>query len=117
MEKILLIIISLALARTADAQIKETAQLATLTPTFLVVKSDIESYQKLHYSVSTTLYMGSYMITESYWKSAVMALLISASKEVVYDGLLGKGEPLWEDMKWNTLGTAQGAVFTLSLKF
>lgn len=67
--------------------------------------------------LSTITYMGSYMITDSVWKSAVISLAMGVSKELIYDRLLKKGEPLWSDMKWNTLGVVQGTVFTISLKF
>ena len=115
------ILITVALILTfnisARAQLKEAAQLATLSPIILVVQSDMENYKKSHYMVSTIGYLGSYMISESKWKAALFTLLLGASKEIVYDELLGRGEPLWEDMKWNTLGVGQGFVFTYSLTF
>lgn len=57
------------------------------------------------------------MITDSVWKSAVITLALGVSKELVYDGLMKRGESLWDDMKWNTLGVTQGVIFTVSLKF
>ncbi len=114
---VLLFIFVVAIYSRADAQWKEAAQFATLSPVILVVYSDIEHYQKSHYMVSAIGYLGSYMILESEWKAALLTLFLGAAKEIVYDGLLGKGEPLWDDMKWNSLGIAQGAVFTISLKF
>ncbi len=115
---ILFTLLTVLTARTADAQLKEAAQFATLTPTVLVASSgELENYKKMHFTISTVVYLGSYMITDSYWKSAVITLLLGASKELIYDGLLGYGDPLWEDMGWNALGTGQGVVFTLSLKF
>jgi hypothetical protein len=114
---ILFIILALVIVRTSDAQLKEAAQLATLTPAAFVLSSDnIISAHKLHFTASTMLYLSSYLVTESYWKAAVISLLIGAAKELIYDGLLNMGEPWIQDMKWNTLGVAQGAVFTLSLK-
>lgn len=105
-------------ANTASAQFKEALQLGTLSPVVAVIYSDdIEGYHKNHYMLSTITYMGSYMITDSIWKSVVISLALGASKELIYDRLLNRGEPLWSDMKWNTLGVAQGAVFTVSLKF
>lgn len=101
----------------ADAQFKEAAQLATLSPTLLVIyDSDLEHYQKNHYTLSTIGYLGSYLITESIWKSALISIMLGVSKELIYDGLMGRGEPLWDDMKWNVLGVTQGVTFTLSLK-
>lgn len=101
-----------------NGQIKETAQLATLSPSVLVIYSDQpENYEKNHYLLSTIGYMGSYMILESKWKAALLTLALGAGKELVYDGLLNRGEPLWSDMKWNTLGVGQGVVFTVSLEF
>lgn len=100
-----------------EAQVKQAAQLATLSPMLLVVQSDIKNYKKTHYTLSTVAYLGTYMITGSAWKSSAITLLLGVSKELVYDGLMGRGEPLLEDMLWNGLGVAQGAVFTLSLKF
>ena len=101
-----------------NAQIKEAAQLATLSPAILVIySSNIENYEKNHYLLSTIGYMGSYMILDSKWKAALLTLALGAGKELVYDGLLKKGEPLWGDMMWNTLGVGQGVVFTISLDF
>jgi hypothetical protein len=118
MKKTLLtIILLLAISSAARAQIKEAAQLATLSPTIAVVYSDIENYQKSHYTVSTIGYLGSYMILESKWKASLLTLALGMSKELIYDGLMGRGEPLWSDMKWNTLGVAQGFVFSVSLDF
>ena len=115
---ILFTILALAIVRTSDAQLKEVAQLATLTPAAFVLSSDnIISAHKLHFTASTMLYLSSYLITDSHWQAMVISLLIGASKELIYDGLLNKGEPWIQDMKWNALGVAQGAVFTLSLKF
>jgi hypothetical protein len=114
---ILLLILTAFLARPSQAQFKEAAQLATLSPTILVIYSDIENYQKSHFTVSTIGYLGSYMIFESKWKAALLTLLLGATKEIVYDGLLGRGEPLWDDMKWNTLGVGQGLIFTFALTF
>jgi ABC-type sugar transport system permease subunit len=114
---ILFTILTLVIVRTTDAQLKEAAQLATLTPTALVLSSsDIINAHKMHFTASAMLYLSSYLITESVWKSVVISMLIGAAKELIYDGLLGKGEPWIQDMKWNTFGVAQGAVFTLSLK-
>lgn len=102
----------------AQAQFKETAQLATLSPAILVVYStDIETYHKHHYLISTIGYMGSYMVLESKWKAALLTLGLGITKELVYDGLLNKGTPLWSDMKWNALGVTQGLVFTFTLEF
>ena len=118
MKKILLTtILLLALSSTSQAQFKEAAQLATLSPTILVIRADMENYKKSHYMLSTITYMGSYMILESKWKAALLTLLVGAAKELVYDAMLGRGEPLWVDMQWNTLGVAQGVAFTVSLKF
>jgi len=114
---ILLLIFIAFLARPSQAQLKEAAQLATLSPTILVIYSDIENYQKSHYTVSTIGYLGSYMVLESKWKAALLTLLLGATKEIVYDGLMGRGDPLLEDMKWNALGVAQGVTFTFALKF
>lgn len=97
-------------------QFKEAVQLSTLTPTLLVATSDIENYKKMHYTISTMTYLGSYMITDSFWKAAAITLFLGAVKEIVYDGLFNRGDPLWDDMKWNTLGVGQGVVFTLSLQ-
>jgi hypothetical protein len=115
---ILFTILTLAIVRTSEAQLKEAAQLATLTPTALILSSkDIISAHKMHFTASTMLYLSSYMVTDSYWQAMLISLLIGAAKELIYDGLLNKGEPWIQDMKWNTLGVAQGAIFTLSLKF
>lgn len=113
---LLFLILSAFLVQNSKAQLKEAAQFATLTPTLLVVYSDIENYQKSHYMVSTIGYLGSYMILESEWKAALLVLTLGAIKELLYDNLMGRGEPLWEDMKWNTFGVTQGVVFTVSLK-
>jgi hypothetical protein len=114
---VFILIFLFSLSSAAEAQLKEAAQLATLSPTILVIYSDsMENYQKSHYTVSTITYLGSYMILESEWKAALLTLLLGAAKELVYDGLLNRGEPLLEDMMWNALGTAQGVVFTLSLR-
>jgi len=117
--KSLLLTIALlfALNTTAQAQFKEAAQLATLSPVLLVIKSDIEGYKKTHYTISTIGYLGSYLVTESIWKSAAITLGMGLAKELIYDALLGRGTFLMEDMLWNSLGTAQGVVFTLSLRF
>ena len=105
-------------AGVCNAQIKETAQLATLSPAVFVIYSDSpEHYEKNHYLLSTIGYMGSYIILESKWKAALLALALGAGKELVYDGLLNKGEPLWSDMKWNALGVGQGVVFTIAVDF
>jgi len=114
---ILLVLLCLFIAKPSPAQLKEALQLATLTPAVIVATSDIENYKKMHYTLSTVGYLGTYMITESVWKSAAITLGMGLAKELVYDLLLGRGEPLLEDMKWNTLGVLQGAVFTVSLKF
>ena len=114
---ILTIVLLFILNSSANAQLKEAAQLATLSPTILVIYSDIDNYKKSHYMVSTIGYLGSYMILESKWKAALLTLLLGATKELVYDEMLGRGEPLWVDMKWNTLGVAQGLTFSISLKF
>lgn len=113
---VLLLIVHLS-NESASAQLKEGLQLSTLTPTLLVVYSDIESYHKTHYLLSTISYLGGYMVFDSKWKAALLTLLLGTTKELVYDKLLGYGEPLWSDMKWNTLGMAQGVVFTVSLEF
>lgn len=111
------VILAILFATSAKAQIKEAAQLATLTPTLFVVSSnDLIPAYKFHYTLSTVAFLSSYMITDSHWKAAVIAIMLGVTKELVYDGLMNKGEPAWTDMKWNTLGVAQGAVFTLSLK-
>lgn len=122
MKNNLIILLTIILLSTCwenvNAQLKEAMQLGTLSPTIAVVySSELEDYQKNHYALSTIAYMGSYMITESIWKSALISLAIGASKEIIYDELMGRGEPLWNDMKWNALGVSQGAVFTISLKF
>ena len=91
--------------------------MATLSPILIVMNSDIERYKKSHYTLSTISYLGSYMITDSIWKSAAITLGLGITKELVYDSLLDMGTPLWEDMLWNTLGVSQGVVFTFSLKF
>jgi hypothetical protein len=105
-------------SQICNGQIKETAQLATLSPAVFVIYSDHpEHYEKNHYLLSTIGYMGSYMILESKWKAALLTLALGAGKELVYDGLFNKGEPLWSDMKWNALGVGQGVVFTVSLEF
>lgn len=105
-------------AEVCNGQIKETLQLSTLSPAVIVIYSDSpEHYEKNHYLLSTIGYMGSYMILESKWKAALLTLALGATKEIVYDGLLNKGEPLWSDMKWNTLGVGQGVLFTVSLEF
>ena len=96
---------------------KEALQFAILTPELLVASDDIDKFKKRHYILSTVKYLGSYMITDSIWKSAAITLAMGITKELIYDELLGRGTPLWEDMKWNTLGVAQGAVFTVSLRF
>ena len=101
-----------------SAQFKETAQLATLSPSLLVIySSDLENYQKSHYLISTIGYMGSYMVLDSKWKAALLTLGLGATKELVIDGLMGRGEPLWDDMMWNSLGVGQGFVFTFTLDF
>lgn len=105
-------------SEVCSGQIKETAQLATLSPAVFVIYSNHpEHYEKNHYLLSTIGYMGSYMILESKWKAALLTLALGAGKELVYDGLMNKGEPLWSDMKWNALGVGQGFVFTVSLDF
>lgn len=105
-------------SEVCSGQIKETVQMATLTPAVFVIYSDTpEHYEKNHYLLSTIGYMGSYMITESKWKAALLTLALGAGKELIYDGLLNKGEPLWSDMKYNALGVGQGIVFTVSLEF
>jgi hypothetical protein len=114
---ILLLLLAVFTANYAQAQFKEAVQLATLTPTILVATADIENYKKLHYTISTVTYLGAYMITDSIWKSAAITLALGITKELFYDALLGRGEPLLEDMMWNTLGTVQGVVFTVSLRF
>ena len=102
----------------AQAQLKETAQLATLSPAILVVySSDMETYHKHHYLISNIGYMGSYMVLESKWKAALLTLALGVAKELVYDELLNRGTPLWSDMKWNTLGVTQGVVFTFAVDF
>ena len=68
--------------------------MATLTPAVFVIYSNTpEHYEKNHYLLSTIGYMSSYMILESKWKAALLTLAIGATKELVYDGLLKKGEP------------------------
>ncbi len=114
---ILFLALSFSISSISNAQLKEAAQLATLAPVIFVAQSDIENYKKLHYSISAMAYMGAYMITDSVWMSVVITLGMGIAKELVYDGLMGKGTPLFEDMLWNSLGTAQGVVFTLSLRF
>lgn len=114
---ILIIGLLFVIHNTAKSQIKESLQLATLSPLLVVASSDIKNYKKMHYTLSTVAYLGSYMITDSVWKSAVITLSLGIAKEVLHDELMGRGTPLWEDMKWNTLGMAQGMVFTVSLKF
>jgi len=114
---LLTIILLFLLSSSADAQLKEAAQLATLSPVILVIQSDMENYKKSHYMVSTIGYLGSYMVLESKWKAALLTLLLGATKELVYDKMLGRGEPLWEDIKWNSLGVGQGFVFSYSLTF
>jgi len=118
MKRILLtVFLAILFAATANAQLKEAAQLATLTPTLFVVSSnDLIPANKLHYTISTVAFLSSYMVTDSHWKAAAITILLGITKELVYDGLMNRGEPSWTDMKWNTLGMAQGAVFTLSLK-
>lgn len=44
--------------------------------------------------------MGSNVILESKWKATILTLALCAGKELVYDGLLNKGDPLWSDMKY-----------------
>ena len=115
---VLVIVLFAVGARVCNAQIKEAAQLATLSPAVLVIFSDgPEHYEKNHYLISTIGYMGSYMIFESKWKAALLTLALGAGKELVYDGLLKKGEPLWGDMMWNSLGVGQGVVFTFAIDF
>lgn len=116
-KSLMIMILSVLTYNTAKSQTKEALQFATLSPTLLVVSSDIEHYKKMHYTLSMVAYMGSYMITDSVWKSAVITLSMGIAKELIHDELMGRGTPLWEDMKWNTLGTAQGMVFTISLRF
>jgi hypothetical protein len=114
---ILIIGLTFLVHTTAKSQVKEVLQFSTLTPVLLVASSDIKNYKKMHYTLSTVAYLGSYMITDSVWKSAVITLSLGIAKELVHDGLMGRGTLLWEDMKWNSLGTAQGMVFTISLRF
>jgi len=114
---LLTLILLFFLSTAAKAQFKEAAQLATLSPVLIVMYSDIERYKKSHYTLSTIGYLGSYLVTESIWKSAAITLGMGLAKELVYDGLMGRGTPLVEDMLWNTLGTTQGVIFTLSLRF
>ena len=114
---LLLLAISFISAQTSQAQFKETVQLATLTPTLLVLSSsEVKGYEKHHFSVSTIGYFGSYLITNSAWRAAAITLFLGAVKELVYDGLLQKGTPLWSDMMWNGIGVAQGITFTVSLR-
>ena len=110
-------VFTFSITSTSNAQLKEAAQLATLAPVIFVAQSDIENYKKLHYSISAMAYMGAYMITDSIWKSAAITIGMGIAKELVYDGLMGRGTPLLEDMLWNSLGVTQGVVFTVSLKF
>ncbi|WP_209388377.1 hypothetical protein [Rhodohalobacter sp. SW132] len=113
----IVLFVIITLPQHSNAQYKEALQFATLSPTIMVIySSELEHYQKNHFTLSTIGYLGSYIITDSIWKSALIALLLGASKELIYDGLMGRGEPLWDDMKWNTLGVFQGIGFTLSLK-
>lgn len=114
---ILIVALIFVFNEKSNAQLKEAAQLATLTPTILVAYSNIENYKKSHFMVSTIGYMGSYMILESKWKAALLVLSLGATKELLYDNLMGRGDPLWSDMKWNMLGVSQGVVFTFSLRF
>ncbi len=114
---ILFFFIALFMSQASQAQLKEATQLATLSPSIVVATSDIENHKKMHYLLSTVGYLGSYMITESYWKSILITLGAGIAKELIYDGLFGRGDALWEDMKWNTLGVGQGVVFTLALRF
>lgn len=118
MKQLLLTIILITFITVPSiAQLKEAAQLATLTPTlFVVSNSDLIPGRKLHYSLSTVAHLSSYMVTGSQWKAITISVLLGLSKELVYDGLMNKGEPSLTDMKWNTLGVAQGVVFTFSLK-
>jgi hypothetical protein len=114
----LVILLVIFMHDTSSAQLKEAAQLATLTPTLLVVtSSDVIHAHKLHSTVSTVAYLGSYMVTGSTWKAMAITLFLGAAKELIYDGLMNRGEPWIQDMKWNALGVAQGTVFTLSLRF
>lgn len=119
--KVLLLIIFLFIVipiPDSEAQVKETLQLATLTPAVMVAQSgSIKGYHKHHFQLSALGYLAFYLITGSEWKAALYTLLIGAGKELIYDGALGQGSPLWSDMKWNAFGVAQGAVFTISLKF
>ncbi len=112
------IILLTGYSSNCSAQFKETAQLATLSPTLLVIYSgELENYQKNHFLISTIGYMGSYLVFESKWKAALLTLALGATKELIVDGVMGRGEPLWNDMMWNTLGVGQGVVFTISLEF
>lgn len=102
----------------SDGQIKKVAQFSTLTPSLIVAaNNNIQTYHKSHYMLSSTAYLGAYMVTESEWKAALISFLLGVSKELVYDHLFGQGDPQIRDVAWNTLGIAQGAVFTISLKF
>lgn len=117
MKKIILFItILIATNSTASAQFKETVQFATLTPTAFVLESSVRDEFKIHYVVSTSVYFATYMITESQWKAALITLFLGAAKELIYDDVFNQGDPRFDAMGWNTLGVAQGAVFTLSLK-
>ena len=113
-----LLIFIVCVPAKCSAQIKEAAQLSTLSPSLLVIySSEMESYQKHHFLISTIGYMGSYMVLDSEWKAALLTLVLGATKEVVIDGLMGRGEPLWNDMMWNSLGVGQGVLFTITLRF
>ncbi len=115
---VLILFLLSALPMESNAQIKTAAQLSTLSPALLVVYSnDLENYQKNHFMISTIGYMGSYMILDSKWKAALLTLALGATKELVIDALLNKGTPLWDDMKWNTLGVGQGIFFTIAIDF
>jgi hypothetical protein len=64
--------------------LKETVQLATLSPVILVVySSDMETYQIHHYLISTMGYMGSYIVLESKWKAMLLTLALGVTKELV----------------------------------
>lgn len=102
---------------TAEAQVKEAVQMATLSPVLLILTSDsIDHSHKLHFTVSTIGYLGLYMITESEWRAAAITLLLGVAKELIYDDWMNQGTPLWSDMKWNSLGVGQGVLFTISLR-
>lgn len=102
----------------SNGQVKKVAQFSTLTPSLLVASnSNIQPYHKSHFLLSTTAYLGAYMVTESEWKAALISFLLGVSKELVFDSLLRQGDPQIRDVAWNTLGIAQGVVFTVSLKF